>query len=207
MTSRKPDRAVSEELAEWRAYAHQLEQRVAGAAQAQPRGKPTAYVAPDGQVYATSRQSPLWLVLACLAFAVLGGLAVLHRLDAPVGALVVPASLPTANVTTPRPTREAPPVAQEPAQDYGIPAYNATQQERVETFATADAQEQQAPPAPTADEAAINAWLEAPPSTPTPLPEPGEPGFAESFEDAPQCSPFVGYLAGDPCIAILKGEE
>ncbi len=149
--------------------------------------------------------SSLWtaaVIIACVMI----GLLLYERLP---GHGTAAQPLPTANVTTPapRPTREAPPVAQEPAQDYGIPAYNAAQDERATAFGTADAQEQQAPPAPTADEAAINAWLEAPVSTPTPLPEPGAPGFVESFEDAPQCSPFVGYLAGDPCIAILKGEE
>lgn len=56
---------------------------------------------------------------------------------------------------------------------------------------------------PTADEAAIEAWLAAPPSTPTPLPEPDEPGFVESFQEAPPCSPFIGYLPGDPCIPEL----
>lgn len=69
-------------------------------------------------------------------------------------------------------------------------------------------------PAPgVASEEAIEAWLSAPPSTPTPLPEPGQPGFAASFEEAPACSPFIGYLAGSECArffteqtAIAAGE-
>jgi len=44
--------------------------------------------------------------------------------------------------------------------------------------------------------ASIAAWRLWP--TPTPLPEPGQPGFVESFQPA-QCSPLVGYLPGHPC--------
>jgi hypothetical protein len=47
-------------------------------------------------------------------------------------------------------------------------------------------------------EATVQAWLDAPPSTATPLPQPGEPGFNESFQDA-GCSPFIGYLPGHSC--------
>lgn len=47
-------------------------------------------------------------------------------------------------------------------------------------------------------EATVQAWLDAPPSTATPLPQPEQPGFSESFQEV-ECSPFVGYLPGHPC--------
>lgn len=40
----------------------------------------------------------------------------------------------------------------------------------------------------------VATWMAAPPSTPTPSPAPGEPGFVESFVTPEPCSPFVGYL-------------
>jgi hypothetical protein len=47
----------------------------------------------------------------------------------------------------------------------------------------------------TADkQATVEAWVQAPPSTSTSLPEPGEPGFRQSFQDPPECNPFIGYV-------------
>lgn len=61
--------------------------------------------------------------------------------------------------------------------------------------------------AATDNEAAINTWLAGEPSTPTPTRSVVEivsdATFDASFVD-PGCSPFVGYLPGDPCIEILK---
>jgi hypothetical protein len=52
----------------------------------------------------------------------------------------------------------------------------------IDTQATADKQ------------ATVEAWVQAPPSTSTSLPEPGEPGFRQSFQDPPECNPFIGYV-------------
>ena len=74
---------------------------------------------------------------------------------------------------------------------------------------------------PTADQAAIDAWLAAPVSTPTPTRGIEQAvmdaavtvidtAFDASFQDAPACSPFIGYLPGNPCIpeltALAAGE-
>lgn len=109
--------------------------------------------------------------------------------------------MPTAAIPTRSAPTSPPPFsggqgssAPPPAPDYGQAAYNAAQEERATTLAAGE----------PATEAEIQEWLSAPVSTPTPLPEPDEPGFAESFQAAPECSPFIGYLAGDPCVEILK---
>jgi hypothetical protein len=173
-----------------------------------PRGKPHAYLDSDGYVYSTKPASGMpTIIFICIGFALLGALAMMNRFHIPFEALRQP--LPTAAVQdrTPlpaAPTMPAPPrdtgrsEAPAAATDYeeAIKAYNEEQQARAAEFATAET--------PAASEAEINAWLEAPPSTSTPLPEPGQPGFAASFEEAPTCSPFIGYLPGDPCIEILN---
>jgi hypothetical protein len=184
-----------------------------------PRGKPHAFVDSDGNVYSTKRASGMpTIIFICLGFAALGALAMMNRFQIPYSALREPLATAAVISATQRPVPTAPPPASgagafntagsgaprtEPAADYeaAIDAYNAQQQERAAALAREDA-----PPAapPTADEAAIAAWLDAPVSTPTPLPEPGEAGFVESFEAAPAWSPFIGYLPGDPCIEILK---
>jgi hypothetical protein len=43
-------------------------------------------------------------------------------------------------------------------------------------------------------EATAQAWVNAPASTATPLPQPDEPGFAESFQEGPECNVFIGYV-------------
>jgi hypothetical protein len=49
-------------------------------------------------------------------------------------------------------------------------------------------------PLPTANEATVQAWVAAPPSTPTNTPAPGEPGWVESFQQPPECNLFIGYV-------------
>lgn len=71
---------------------------------------------------------------------------------------------------------EEQPTAPPPTSDYGVASYNATQQ--------AIAVEQVAPEA-------------------TPLPEPGEPTFVESFQPA-QCSAMITYLRGHPCYGRVN---
>jgi len=45
-------------------------------------------------------------------------------------------------------------------------------------------------------EATVQAWLSSPPSVPTATAIPTEqvPAFKASFQDAPPCNPFVGYV-------------
>lgn len=124
---------------------------------------------------------------------------------------------PTANIdarptSAPRPTPpNNPPAASggdeaPPAYEEAIATYNEQQQ------ATAQAWEatQEAPGATGGEEAdneaAIEAWLAAPVSTATPLPEPGEAGFVASFQDAPACSPFIGYLPGSECARLFLAQ-
>jgi hypothetical protein len=61
---------------------------------------------------------------------------------------------------------------------------------------------------PTANEATVQAWLAAPPSTPTALPAPGEPGFVTSFQDGPECNVFIGYVGPKRtyCAAIYASQ-
>jgi hypothetical protein len=116
-------------------------------------------------------------------------------------------AMPTANVETQRAaptgpqggTRQRGGDTQQPAAEQPAASYSGDARELVQTPTP-----QPGIPAAGASEAEIQEWLDGPVSTETPLPEPGEPGFAESFAEQPQCSPFVGYLAGDPCVEILK---
>jgi hypothetical protein len=58
---------------------------------------------------------------------------------------------------------------------------------------------------PTADkEATVQAWLAAPPGTPTSSPAPGEPGWVESFQQPPECNLFIGYVGPkrDYCVKV-----
>jgi hypothetical protein len=123
--------------------------------------------------------------------------------------------LPTAGVSTRTALPTPPPFSglggddTSPPPDYeqAIATYNEQQAARAAEYAQEATQEAPgATGAPSADnhEAAIEAWLEGPVSTATPLPEPGEAGFVESFEQPAECSPFIGYLPNDPCIEILK---
>lgn len=120
--------------------------------------------------------------------------------------------LPTANVETRQPAPTGPqggtgqqggdtqqPAIAQSAPEQPAASYSGDARELVQTPTP-----QPGIPAASASEAEIQEWLDGPVSTETPLPEPGEPGFAESFAEQPQCSPFVGYLAGDPCVEILK---
>jgi hypothetical protein len=72
--------------------------------------------------------------------------------------------------------------------------------------------EQEIPPTavqPTADtEATAEAWVLAPPSTPTSSPAPGEPGFAESFQYQPECNLFIGYVGKKRahCAAVYAAQ-
>lgn len=178
-----------------------------------PRGKPQAYLDSDGYVYQTGKGGGLagfiTTIATCLLFLILGALGVMNYLHIPYDALTQP--LPTAGV----PTRTALSPPRDPPQTFGGASAPAEQAPAAvePTRAWPDdggADLQVAPvapePAPAADnEAAIEAWLAAPPSTPTPLPEPGQPGFAASFEEAPACSPFVGYVGPDKvrCDAVF----
>jgi hypothetical protein len=99
-----------------------------------------------------------------------------------------------------------------PTSDYeaAIRAYNEQQAARAAEYAQEATQEgpsaTEATPADNHEEQ-INAWLAAPVSTATPtrsVPEVVTNAvFDASFVD-PGCSPFIGYLAGDPCIEVLK---
>lgn len=176
-----------------------------------------AYVDDAGYVYDLRKRGggvlyPLLLGALCL---LIGALGIMHRFGIPYEAALAP--LPTAGIarSTPPPAARVNDVSVPAAQpsDYGVSEYNARQERRAAEFAQEASQEApRATEVPSTDnhEAEIDAWLAAPPSTPTPLPAPGEEGFVESFEEAPQCSPFIGYLPNDPCVAILKqqaGEE
>lgn len=179
---------------------------------AHPRGKPQAYVDSDGYVYPTKRGGggTVYALIFGVLCMLIGAFGVMHRLGIPYEEALAP--LPTAGVMPSTPpavrvnleqqsARQSAPAA--PASDYGIATYNADQQAR----ATALQATQEAPGATEAtqpdNEAAIEAWLAAPVSTATPLPEPGAPGFAESFSDAPECSPFIGYVAGSDCARFF----
>jgi hypothetical protein len=182
------------------------------AAHSRPRGKPSAYVDSDGYVYQTRQGGgTAYALIFGLLCMLIGAFGIMWRLNIPYEEAIAP--LPTAGVATKtapsvRVNLEQPYSAPaSPAYEQAITAYNAAQEERAAEYAQEATQE--APSAAGAvpadnHEAAINAWLAAPVSTATPLPEPGAPGFAESFEEAPQCSPFIGYLPGDPCVEILK---
>jgi hypothetical protein len=178
------------------------------AERSRPRGKPMGYVDSEGYVYQTkSGGGTAYALIFGLLCMLIGAFGIMWRLNIPYEEAIAP--LPTAGMVQATPpavrVRLAPPAA---APDYerDIAAYNAAQQERAAELAQEAPQEGpgRAMEAPVDAEATAQAWLAAPVSTATPLPEPGDAGFVESFEAPPSCSPFIGYLAGDPCIEVLK---
>lgn len=122
------------------------------------------------------------------------------------------ATLPTAIIPTrtmlPTPPNNPPAAvggepAPTPAYEGAIRVYNEQQEQRATAL---EAAQEGAGTPNVATDAEIDAWLAAPVSTATPLPEPGDAGFAESFEDAPECSPFIGYVAGSECARFFAAE-
>jgi hypothetical protein len=187
------------------------------AREAKPRGKPSAYVDGDGYVYQTQRQLGwIALIFICAGFALLGALAMMNHFQIPYQALREP--LPTAGVATRTPVpagglpgNDAQRVsAPAPAYEQDIATYNEQQEERAAAFDLQATQE--APSAagamPVDKEAAIEAWLAAPVSTATPTRGVSEiasdtaavvmdAAFDASFQEAPSCSPFIGYIGQD----------
>jgi hypothetical protein len=108
---------------------------------------------------------------------------------------IMPTRVPALVEQSPSPVPSAPPVSQ------GEPVAQGQPPPIQPEIHTPDATPTDGEDAPvvavqvTADtQATADAWVKAPPSTATPSPGPGDPGFAESFQPQPECNIFIGYV-------------
>lgn len=142
--------------------------------------KAHAYVAEDGYVYDIR---PTWGAFKAVCYLVIGAALIYAAVafgvfPAPRAAHTLIVPQPTPALPSPYPTRPAPAAVV------------------VTVIAPTD------PPAWVSgggDSAALNgpAYVDNTP-TPAPLPQPGQPGFAGTFQE-PTCSAMIGYLPGHPC--------
>lgn len=154
-------------------------------------------------------------------FYLIGEYRAITILENRMGEVMPTASMPTRTMQPTAPY--APPAASgggsaeqdPPAYEDAIATYNEQQEQRATALETTQEGSGEAGVAQPDNEAAIQAWLEGEPSTPTMTPGIEQAAmdvaavvvdaaFDATFEEAPACSQFIGYLPGDPCIEILK---
>jgi hypothetical protein len=157
----------------------------------------TGYMDDRGKIYIKPAKGGwFWTVLVALSCLILG-VFLAPRLPEqfwawvyPVEGQAGPALLPTAAVVFSQPGAHQ--SAQPPRQDRPPPQGNPAPPQEAPAAAFDPLPTVERPEPPPAEQPAPAVV------PPTPLPEPGEDGFAESFAE-PTCSAFNGYLRNHPC--------